>query len=217
MKKLFFTGLVILLPFTLTLVIVLGIINLFTTPFQAPVEALLDYYNLLDRPFLFLSGETVLYLSSKILVILALFSFIVLIGFLGRLVIIKSLFQFGNALMTRIPIVNRVYQSSQDLVYSLFNPKGSSFSQVALVPFPHSGVYTMGFLTAKHTPEKQTSEPHENKVLVFVPGTPNPTAGFMLSYHSQDVIILDMKVEDGLKFVVSCGIAFPGTVTSVDS
>lgn len=212
MKKLFFTGLVILLPFTLTLLIVGAVINLLTTPFQGPVEALLDYYDLLDHPFLFLSGQTVLYLSSKILVILVLFFFTVLIGFLGRLVIMKSLFQFGNYIMARIPIVNKVYQSAQDLVYSLFNPQGSSFSQVALVPFPHADVYAMGLLTAKQTPES-----HTDNVLVFVPGTPNPTAGFMLSYRYQDIIILDMKVEDGLKFIVSCGIALPGTVTSVES
>jgi uncharacterized membrane protein len=212
MKKLFFTGLVILLPFTLTLLIVGAIISFLTTPFQGPVESLLDYYDLLDRPFLFLSGETVLYLSSKIVVILVLVSFIILIGFLGRLVIVKKLFEFGNAIISRIPIVNRVYQSVQDLVYSLFNSQGSSFSQVALVPFPHSGVYAMGLLT-----KKQTVESHAGNVLVFVPGTPNPTAGFMLSYRYQDVIILDMKVEDGLKFIVSCGIALPGTVTSIES
>lgn len=204
MRQLFFTGLVILLPFTLTVFIVIGIINFLTAPFQGPVEAFLDYYNLLDRPFLFLSGETVLFLSSKFLVICALFSLTVLIGALGRLVILKKLFRLGNKVIARIPIVNKLYKSVQDLVNSVLSPQGSSFSQVALVPFPYSRVYAMGLLTMAQTPES-----HTDVVLVFIPGTPNPTAGFMLSYKYEDLIILDMKVEDGLKFIMSCGIALP--------
>ena len=49
-----------------------------------------------------------------------------------------------------------------------------------------------------------------NRVSVFVPGTPNPTMGFMLMFEKSKIIEIDMKVEDALKFVVSCGIMFSG-------
>lgn len=205
MKKLFFTGLVTLLPFTLTLLIVLFVVNIFTTPFQSSVEAILDYYDLLDAPFLFFSGADVLYFSSKLFVILALFAFTVLIGFIAHMVIANSLFRFGDYIIQSIPFVNKVYKSVQEVVQTIFRSKRSSFSQVVLVPFPHSRSYSMGLISLKQTPES-----HSDTVLVFIPGTPNPTAGFMLAYKYDEVVFLDMKVEEGLKFIVSCGILFPG-------
>lgn len=204
MKKLFWTGLITLLPFTLTLLIVLFVINILTAPFQGYVEGILDYYDLLDQPFLFLSGQEVLYFSSKVLVIAALFGITVLIGFIAHLVIARVFFQIGDYIIARIPIVNKLYKSVREIVQMLFKSQGSSFSQVVLVPFPHSTAYSMGLITIKQTPEA-----HDSEVLVFVPGTPNPTAGFMLSYKYEEIIFLNMKVEDGLKFIVSCGIMLP--------
>jgi uncharacterized membrane protein len=58
----------------------------------------------------------------------------------------------------------------------------------------------MGLISEKQTPEK-----HADNILVFIPGTPNPTAGFMLSYKYEEIIFLDMKVEDAIKFMISCG------------
>lgn len=211
MKKLFFTGLITLLPFTLTLIIAAFVINLFTTPFQGSVASILDYYNLLDKPFLFFSGESILFFSSKFLVLIALGFFTILIGFLGRLFITKTFFRFGDYLIQRIPFVNTVYKTTQDVVKTLFNTSGSSFSQAAIVPFPYSGVYCMGLIT-----ERQTPESHSENVLVFIPGTPNPTAGFMLSFRYEEIIFLDMKVEDSLKFIISCGIMYPGQTKNTD-
>lgn len=204
MKKLFFTGLISLLPFTLTLLIVAFVVNLFTAPFQSSVAAILDYYDLLDKPFLFFSGQSVLDFSSKLFILIALALFTIFIGFIGRLVIAKTLFRFGDYLIKRIPFINKVYQSTQDVVKSLFSSNEPSFSQAAFVPFPHSGAYSMGLITKKQTPES-----HSDNVEVFIPGTPNPTAGFMISYKYEEVIFLDMKVEEAMKFIISCGTMYP--------
>lgn len=204
MKKLFFTGLITLLPFALTIFIAMFIINLFTDPFQGPVEAILDYYDLLDSPFLFLSGTEMLHISSKLLVIAALLGTIVLMGFFAHMVIANTLFRFSGRVIQRIPFVNKLYKSTQEVVTTLFSSKGSSFSQAALVPFPHAGAYSMALITVMQSPEN-----HTENVSVFIPGTPNPTAGFMLSYRYEEIIFLEMKVEDALKFIISCGIKNP--------
>jgi uncharacterized membrane protein len=204
MRKLFFTGLITLLPFALTVYIAAFVINLLTDPFQGSVEGLLDYYDLLDSPFLFLSGANVLHISSKILVIAALFGTIVLMGFFARMVIAKSLFRFSGYAIQRIPFVNKIYRSVQEVVAALFSSKGTSFSQAALVPFPHAGAYSMALISVRQTPEN-----HTEKVSVFIPGAPNPTAGYFLSYRYEEIIFLEMKVEDALKFIISCGIKNP--------
>lgn len=205
MRKLFFTGLITLLPFTLTLIIVIFVINFLTNPFQGAVAATLDYYGLLDKPFLFFSGDQILYFSSKLLALLVLFAVIIFIGFLGQMVIATAFFRFSDYLIHRIPFVNRVYKAVQEVVNTLFKSKESTFSQAALVPFPYPGVYSMALISVKQTPEK-----HTENVLVFIPGTPNPTAGFMLSYKYEEIVLLDLKVEEAIKFAISCGTMNPG-------
>jgi uncharacterized membrane protein len=43
-------------------------------------------------------------------------------------------------------------------------------------------------------------------ITVFVPTTPNPTAGFLLILPEAEVNRLDMTVEQGMKFIVSLGL-----------
>jgi uncharacterized membrane protein len=46
-------------------------------------------------------------------------------------------------------------------------------------------------------------------VCVFVPTTPNPTAGFLVLVPESRVTKLDMSVADGIKFIVSLGSISP--------
>ena len=52
-------------------------------------------------------------------------------------------------------------------------------------------------------------ELHEELLSVFIPTTPNPTSGFLIFVPKKDVIPLSMSVEQGIKFVISCGIVEP--------
>jgi uncharacterized membrane protein len=47
-------------------------------------------------------------------------------------------------------------------------------------------------------------------VSVFLPTTPNPTTGFMIISPKKDLIFLDMKSEEAIKYIVSCGVIQPG-------
>ena len=50
----------------------------------------------------------------------------------------------------------------------------------------------------------------EDDVLnVFLPTTPNPTSGFLLFVPRDEVFVLSMTVEEGIKMVVSGGIVTP--------
>lgn len=201
MKKLFFAGLIILLPFALTFMIIMFLINLFTYPFQELVESFLANYGLLGKPFLFLSGQQVLYVGSKVLVLIALFFFIVLFGFLARIVLINTLFRFGDLLIDRIPFINKLYKVAQDVVKTIFESKSSAFSNVVLVRFPHTQAYCVGLV-----PHNQMTSPPNKILSIFIPGSPTPTMGFMLRYKHEEIIFIDMKVEEALKYVVSCGV-----------
>jgi uncharacterized membrane protein len=46
-------------------------------------------------------------------------------------------------------------------------------------------------------------------VCVFVPTTPNPTAGFILLLPRSQVIELDMSIDEAMKLIVTLGVVVP--------
>lgn len=202
MKKLFLTGLITFLPLTLTIIVVIFILNLLTIPFQGIVEEILTRYHLFEHSFLFISKETLLFVSSKLMAVALLLSLILLMGVLGRQVILEAIFSLGNSVIKYIPLVNRIYKGVQDAVSSIF-AKESSFSHAVLIPYPHRDAYTLALVV-----KNQKKSPDD--ITVFIPGALNPTFGFMLSYKIEDLVYLELSVEDAIKFVVSCGIMFTG-------
>ena len=52
-------------------------------------------------------------------------------------------------------------------------------------------------------------------VSVYVPTTPNPTSGFFLMMPQKDVIVLDMSVDEALKYIISMGVVAPATGRAV--
>lgn len=204
MKKNFMTGLAIILPLVLTILILMFLINFLTKPFMGFVEAILSRYDLLDHPFFIFSGNDILVFSSKIIILLLIFGIAILIGFVAQIFIIDYLFRIGDKLIHAIPLINKLYKGIQDTIHTLFNSKGTSFSQVVLVPFPYSSTYCIGFLTNEASADSDPE--HRDRVSIFVPGTPNPTMGFMLMFRKDQLIVMDMKVEEAFKFLMSCGV-----------
>lgn len=204
MKRYFFSGLALLLPFTMTLIIVSFVINLLTTPFEEFVETTLDYYNILDQPVLFLSGQQVLFISSKLLILIVLFGLVLLIGYFARLVLLNMIIDFGEKVIQRIPMINVIYKSVKEIVNSLFSSRSKAFTDVVLIPYPNPDTLSIGLIAASQ------NNPHDaSSVSVFMPTAFNLTVGFMLMVPKEELIFIDMKVEDALKCVISGGITFP--------
>ena len=204
-KRYFFTGLALLLPVVVTILIVMFFINLFTKPFLNVVETVLSHIGLLNKPFLFLSAEQVLQLISKLLIVITLVIITVCAGLFAQIVAARYLIRLGDYIIHRIPIINKIYKSAQDVVQTVFTEDQQAFSQVVLVPFPHDKSYSIGLITNDCIPESADFE-HGGLVSVFLPATPNPTMGFMLMLRRKQLIFLDMKVDDALKVIISCGV-----------
>lgn len=205
MKKDFLTGLVLILPIAITVAVVIFLINLLTNPFVIPVAAALDYYDILNKPIFFISGEQVLIFSSKILILFLLALITLGVGILAKWFIAHHIVRFGEYFIHRIPVVNKIYSSVQEIVHTIFGHKEQRFSGVVLVPFPHSQTYSIGLMTSGEVAPGSDRE-YTGMVSVFVPGTPNPAMGFMLLYRKEQLKPIDMKVQDALKFVISCGV-----------
>lgn len=205
MKKHFVTGLAILLPLAVTFLIINFLVTLLTRPFVGIMSDFLASYNLLDQPILFLSANQVLLYSSKALSLVTLFVIILLLGLTTRFFFVRIFLKIGDFILHRIPFVNKIYKAIQDVVHILFAKQQEDFGQVVLAPFPNKDTLCIGFVT-KESMEHNLQEEDNDFVSVFVPGTPNPTIGYMLMYKKSQLHFLDMTADEALKTIVSCGV-----------
>lgn len=206
-KAYFITGLIILLPLAFTLAIVIFLVNLLTEPFVGIMKSILGHYNLLDSGFLFLSAGQVQKVFSQIIILVLLFFFTVSLGIIARWFFFHYLMRIWELMLAKIPFISGIYKTCQDIIQTLFASSSNSFKQVVMVPFPSPGTLAIGFITNESIPALNASM--EPLVAVFVPTTPNPTSGFLMMFKDTDLVYLDMKVEDALKFIISCGIKNP--------
>jgi uncharacterized membrane protein len=121
----------------------------------------------------------------------------------------RPLVRMWDRLLTRIPGVGILYGSTKSLGEAFLSNKDSDvFRQVVLVPWPHAGMWRVGFLTGPPT-QKVRALFREEIEVVFVPHTPNPASGFVHYVPKSSIIYLDWPVEEGLKVVISGGVVQP--------
>ncbi|MFQ6092358.1 MAG: DUF502 domain-containing protein [bacterium] len=133
---------------------------------------------------------------------------VILTGMLARNLVGKKLIEYGDRIMARIPIFNRIYVAVQQISQAFLTKKGTVFRKAVLVEYPRKGVYAIGFLTSETRGEVQ--ERTDTEVCnVFLPTTPNPTSGFLLLLPKSEITTLDMTIEEALKLVISGGTVVP--------
>jgi uncharacterized membrane protein len=126
-------------------------------------------------------------------------------NFIGR-----SLVEYSEDLLQRIPFVRAIYGGVKNFSETLLSNSGNSFKKVLLVQYPRQGVWSVGFQTAADIPEI-TARTGEPQVCVFIPTTPNPTSGFIVMVPRSEVIELDMSIDSAMKMIVTLGVVTPGT------
>jgi len=120
----------------------------------------------------------------------------------------RKLLGFGHDILSRIPIVRSIYGGVKQISDTLFSPEGKAFRRAVLVRYPHAGAWTVALVTG--APEHEVSEIlGREQIAVFVPTTPNITAGFFLIVPRSETIELEMSVDAALKYIISMGVAEP--------
>ena len=114
----------------------------------------------------------------------------------------------GSRVLSQIPIVKSIYSSVKQVSDTLFSSSGNAFREAVLVQYPRQGSWTIAFVTGKPGGEAALHL-HGDYLSVYVPTTPNPTSGFFLMVPRADVIVLQMSVDEALKYVISMGVVAP--------
>lgn len=144
--------------------------------------------------------------------------FTILIGWVAKGLIGRTLIHFGENLVNRMPVVRSIYSGVKQIAETIFAQSERSFEKACLIQYPRKGIWAVGFISTTTKGEVASSiETGGDLVSVFLPTTPNPTSGFLLFLPKADVIELEMTVEDAAKLVISAGLVYPNQIKSPET
>jgi uncharacterized membrane protein len=128
-------------------------------------------------------------------------------GIIATNILGGRILDFVERRVARVPFLSPVYQSARQITEAIQIRGGTDFRKVVLVQFPAENMRSIGFVTREFTdPTVFSTEP---AALVFVPTTPNPTTGFLVAVAQNELEVLDITVEQGIKLLISGGLLTP--------
>ena len=205
LRNSFLTGLVVIAPIGLTVWLfwtLVGWFDNFVLPF---IPDIYQPENVFKRIF---GEDTAINIRGVGVVVFLLFT--VLVGWIAKGVIGRSMLRYAEGLVEQLPVVRSVYNGLKQLAETVFAQSETSFEKACLVEYPRRGIWAVAFVSTTTKGEVDAKIPRDEPLIsVFLPTTPNPTSGFLLFVPKEDVILLDMKVEDAAKLVISAGLVYP--------
>lgn len=122
----------------------------------------------------------------------------------------KRLLSRGEELIDRVPLIRRVYPAVKQITDFFFNDQKTQvqFSRVVAVEYPRKGLWSVGLVTGD-TMQKIQDNAGVECFTVFVPSSPTPFTGYVITVPVTDTIDLPITIEEALKFAVSGGVLVP--------
>ncbi len=196
LKKYFVTGLLIWVPLGITL----WVLHLLVSTMDQTLQ-------LLPKQF-----QTEHWIGFHVPGMGVVMTFIVVLvtGLIATNILGQRLLRIGHGLLGRIPVVKSIYNSVKQVSDTLFSSGGHAFRKALLVQYPREGSWTIAFLTGQ--PGGDVANHLQGEYWsIYVPTTPIPTSGLFLMMPKADVIVLDMSVDEALKYIISMGVVAPGS------
>jgi len=190
-KSLFINGLLTILPLALTAA-------LFMFTFRLLKSWLQPLYHVLPADLREIPH------SEIVLAIVA----ICMIGFVVKVFVLHPLIEWIESLFGHIPLVRQVYFGIKQLVYAFHPREEEAFEDVALVEFPRTGIYSLGFITGT-TPTGIIPGETKRMFNVFIPNTPNPTTGYYIIVKEEDCFRVNLTRQEAMTIIISGGIITP--------
>jgi len=189
-KNQFFTGIVVILPLSLTAWVVWIIFRFIGNRFL-PL-----FKNIPEISGLPLSAQMLISATLTVLVIW-------FIGFWARNIIGRVILSWLERLMLKTPVVSKIYKIIRQITDTMFVDK-KAFKKVAFIEYPRRGTYTLVFVT-----KEMKGEAGNSLVSVFMPSTPNPTTGYCIVLPERDVHVIDITINQAMEFIFSGGMIIP--------
>ena len=196
MKKYILTGLVILCPIAITLWLLNWLFDFLTAPFMGMIQDLMSHFGLVA------GLHPALVFAARLFVLLALFIFILALGFAGQQLFLNWIVSSMQKLFLRIPVVKTIYKLTTEIVNPLLSPGAKPFKKAVAMKFPTENSVAIALLTGDAPKAIKSEGPLKT---VFLPTAPHPISGFVLITAEENLKDIDISVEDVFKILISCG------------
>ncbi|MBI1371108.1 MAG: DUF502 domain-containing protein [Planctomycetes bacterium] len=129
-------------------------------------------------------------------------------SFIGRRIYVRI-----EGFLQRLPVFKHVYPHVKQVTDFLVGSEGKEklrFSKVVAVEYPRKGMWSVGLVTGDtmRTIQERAGRPC---VTIFVPSSPTPFTGYVITVPIEDMIELPVPIDQALKFTVSGGVIVPPT------
>jgi uncharacterized membrane protein len=194
-KNYFLTGLLVVVPVSLTILVVRWIVTIMD-------RLLVSFLPMAWQPEQFFGMRTPgLGLVATLLLIL-------LIGVLTANFFGRSVVNFYERMVSKIPLVKGIYSLFKQVADTVLSREKGAFRKAVLIEYPRRDIWAVAFVTGVNKGEIQQLTPRR-LVNVFVPTTPNPTSGFYILLPEEDLVELSMTVEEAFTLIISGGMVTP--------
>jgi len=191
LKRHFISGVLVVVPIILTFIVLRFLFETVDNILRPSLQYLLGYY------------WTGLGLLTTLLVIL-------LAGLITRNFVGHRIYKMGDQILVRVPLIRPIYSASKQLLEGMTGAGGASFKEMAMIPYPRQGLYSLCFVSRRVTMELGGMS--REYAVCFVPSTPTPVSGMVVLVPAEEVAPVNLSVEEGVKFFVSGGAAAPETI-----
>ncbi|MEM1074891.1 MAG: DUF502 domain-containing protein [Pseudomonadota bacterium] len=203
----FLTGLVVIAPVGLTIWLIWSVVG-WIDGFVLPLVPTSYQPDRMLQDFLGLDPSVQINVRGIGVVIFLIFT--MLVGWLAKGLIGRSMISFAEGLVERTPVVRSIYSGIKQISETVFAQSERSFERACIIQYPRQGIWAVGFVSTNTKGEiAMRGNDGQPMLSIFLPTTPNPTSGFLLFVPEKDVILLDMSVEDAAKLVISAGLVYP--------
>ena len=189
-------GLFVIVPLAITIWVAWFVYSQLT---EWAVTLLLPYIPNLEDEFWVIQG-------IRIATLLTIAAILFLIGELARYKLGRWFIRIAEWAVLKLPILRTVYTTCHQIGEAIWAPSGNMFRKVVLFEYPRKGIYVIGFMTNDNRRGNElTSCTGKQLISIFLPTTPNPTSGFLLFIPVEECTILDMKISDAMRLIISGG------------
>jgi uncharacterized membrane protein len=142
------------------------------------------------------------------------FLFVLGVGTLATTVLGRRYIDWIEGLLLRLPVFKSFYSTFKQLGDAFSPSNRSAFKKFVIVEYPRPGVHAFGFLTKECIIREQDGTDRCYNT-IYIP-TNNLYLGDVRLFAGDEVIMTDLSIEEGIKILLSAGIAAPGIIERGD-
>lgn len=133
------------------------------------------------------------------------------IGLLAKAWLFRSIFDFWDGILNRIPLIKSVYGAVQDFMTFVSGNQNKRFNRVVMVELDEPAIKLMGFVTREDFSQfPQLAD--DDEVAVFLPMS-YQVGGYTLFLKRSQLEAVDMRAEEAMRFVLTAGLSVSSTAS----